>query len=78
MTDQASRARRAALRVGTGVALVLATTTHAQEILSAPASAAAPADDIVVTGSRIRVEAPVGSPITALNQTDITQSGRTT
>ncbi|MGI4877813.1 MAG: TonB-dependent receptor plug domain-containing protein, partial [Janthinobacterium lividum] len=31
-----------------------------------------------VTGSRIRVEAPVGSPITALNQTDITQSGRTT
>ena len=79
MTDQTSRARRAVLRVGTGIAaLALANAAVAQEILTAPASSAAPADDIVVTGSRIRVEAPVGSPITALNQADITQSGRTT
>ncbi|MDE2403569.1 MAG: TonB-dependent receptor [Sphingomonadales bacterium] len=44
-----------------------------------PAAVDAPvAGDIIVTGSRVRGEAPVGSSITALGMADIAQSGRVT
>ncbi|MBU6267886.1 MAG: TonB-dependent receptor [Sphingomonadales bacterium] len=66
-----------------GIALALAllapTTAFAQAAPAGGAQADAPvAGDIVVTGSRVRGEAPVGSTVTALGLSDIISSGRVT
>ena len=69
-----------------GVALfagspAFAQTPPADEATPAPGrgSAAVQDDsDIVVTGSRLRAEAPVGSTVTALGRTDIEQAGQVT
>ncbi len=56
-------------------ALVGATAVLAQTL---PLAAETAGEPIIVTGSRIRVEAPVGSAITALGREDINESGRVT
>ena len=43
-----------------------------------PVTEAAAEEMIIVTGSRVRAEAPVGSTVTALGRDDIEQSGRVT
>lgn len=59
------------------VALLAPGVAFAQE---APAGEAAdqPGSEIVVTGSRVRGEAPVGSTVTTLSTADIVESGRVT
>jgi len=62
---------------------ILRITCCVLALASAPAALAQTAandeaDSIVVTGSRIRVAAPVGSAITALGRADINESGRVT
>ena len=69
---------RAAFRVGGCLAaLTLAPALHAQDA-AGPAADAPPAGEIVVTGSRLRVQAPVGSAITSLGRAEINDSGRVT
>ncbi len=81
---------RAATLMSSALALTLiAPAAHAQDQASNPAATpaatpppAAPesrADaDIIVTGSRVRGVAPIGSPVVAMSNKDIAQAGRVT
>lgn len=66
------------------LAMLSATTCLAVLGMAGTAAAQAAADEtgedeaIIVTGSRVRVEAPVGSTVTSLGTQDLAQSGRVT
>lgn len=66
---------RAALLASSVLSVTFAIPAFAQ---TAPPADRAADEDIVVTGSRIRVKAPVGSAITSLGRADINESGRVT
>jgi iron complex outermembrane recepter protein len=58
------------------VALVAPGAALAQDALEEAAeSSLEPAGEIIVTGSRVRGEAPVGSTVTTLGRQEIEQSG---
>ena len=66
---------RAALLASSVLSVTFAIPAFAQ---AAPPTDAASDEDIVVTGSRIRADAPVGSAITSLGRADLVESGRVT
>ncbi len=65
---------------GSSLALTLAMLAPAPALAQAAPAAdnAEPASEIVVTGSRVRGEAPIGSAVTSLGASDIAASGRVT
>ena len=65
-------------RAALALALLSPVSALAQAAPSANDAAEAPAAEIVVTGSRVRGEAPVGSTVTTLGTADIASSGRVT
>jgi hypothetical protein len=77
---------RAAALMSSALALTLiAPVAHAQDQGATPGAAATPAApethadaDIIVTGSRVRGVAPIGSPVVAMSNADIAQAGRVT
>jgi iron complex outermembrane receptor protein len=73
---------RAAILLGTGLALpFIAAQAHAQSQpqTQPPADAPAPSNaDIIVTGSRVRGAAPIGSSVVAMSNADIAAAGRVT
>ena len=74
MPSKTNCTRTALLLTSAMLALSGATSAMAQDA----AGEDKPVETIVVTGSRIRVEAPVGSAITSLGSADIAESGRVT
>ncbi|MBC2665425.1 TonB-dependent receptor [Novosphingobium flavum] len=68
-------------RIALAVALLSPAPVLAQATPATPAAEAAdevPAAEIVVTGSRLRGEAPVGSTVTTIGTADLASSGRVT
>lgn len=74
MPSKTNCTRTALLLTSAMLAMSGATSAMAQDA----AGEDKPVETIVVTGSRIRVEAPVGSAITSLGSADIAESGRVT
>lgn len=68
-----TRNRRIALTLGCGVAAM-----GWSDLALAQDAGDKAEETIVVTGSRLRVEAPVGSTVTSLSNTDLAESGRVT
>jgi outer membrane receptor protein involved in Fe transport len=81
MAWQSSQARRApylAALLGTGSFLALASmAAHAADAV-APAAAAAPVEEVLITGSLIQGAAAVGVPVTVLGQEDFERTGAIT
>ena len=73
------KASRAVFLASTCAAVALATSpARAQENVTAEAVENAEAGDIVITGSRVRGAAPVGSTVISIGRTDLESSSAAT
>ncbi|MBO9669904.1 MAG: TonB-dependent receptor [Sphingobium sp.] len=70
--------RKTLLSVTSAIAALMAPQIAAAQDNAQPAANDAAAEEIIITGSRVRGTAPIGSAITTLDTKDIAESGRVT